>query len=477
METPTLPPDLPNRSGVECAPPSADRKPAWWAWPLILLVPVGLLVAERWLPAAEAEAGAQHDLSLLAILQFQAKIVIAMDGLPGGEARRQANVLESHVRSDGTAAALAMLHGFLGLDDGGREAATLLLAKRREARGADAAFLELAGRAILEGVDDRRREELRSHVGWFADLLGEPGAPEKAPLAGEIRSDASVLVFLLGLVAFLVFAALFAGAGLLLFAVIRSKQGRLALAFDASQRPAGVFLESFALFLASMAAGNLAGWLVHWLAQPIISLSGVALAVIWPRLRGNGWRESRLALGWHTGKGWWREIGAGMVGYLIVLPLALMGVAFTAMLIGVAEVLERLSRGAEAAANGAGAVAGAASEPVTHPAVGWMLGGWDAKIAVLLLAAVLAPLVEETFFRGAFFRSLRRRWRFLGAGLLNGVIFASLHPQGWLAIPALTAMGLAFACLREWRDSLIAPMVAHAINNGLLIGGLALVLS
>ena len=49
------------------------------------------------------------------------------------------------------------------------------------------------------------------------------------------------------------------------------------------------------------------------------------------------------------------------------------------------------------------------------------------------------------------------------------MIFAALHPQGVFAIPALAGIGIGFSLLREWRDSLIAPMVAHAINNGALV--------
>jgi membrane protease YdiL (CAAX protease family) len=71
---------------------------------------------------------------------------------------------------------------------------------------------------------------------------------------------------------------------------------------------------------------------------------------------------------------------------------------------------------------------------------------------------------------------LRGKYRFLFSAILTGVIFASLHPQGWMAIPALTAIGVGFSILREWRDSLIAPMVAHAINNGVLVGMLCLAL-
>ena len=91
------------------------------------------------------------------------------------------------------------------------------------------------------------------------------------------------------------------------------------------------------------------------------------------------------------------------------------------------------------------------------------------KLFCLLLAAVLAPLLEETLFRGALHRYLRGRLGFFLSALITGVIFAGLHPQGWLAIPALGSIGIGFSLLREWRDSLIAPTVAHAINNGLLI--------
>ena len=45
------------------------------------------------------------------------------------------------------------------------------------------------------------------------------------------------------------------------------------------------------------------------------------------------------------------------------------------------------------------------------------------------------------------------------------LIFAAIHPQGWAAIPALGALALVFAAVREWRGSLVAPMVGHFIQN------------
>jgi membrane protease YdiL (CAAX protease family) len=44
-------------------------------------------------------------------------------------------------------------------------------------------------------------------------------------------------------------------------------------------------------------------------------------------------------------------------------------------------------------------------------------------------------------------------------------LFAVIHPQGLLAVPMLMALALAFALMREWRDTLLPPMIAHGINN------------
>jgi membrane protease YdiL (CAAX protease family) len=86
-------------------------------------------------------------------------------------------------------------------------------------------------------------------------------------------------------------------------------------------------------------------------------------------------------------------------------------------------------------------------------------------VLIILAAVVAAPVMEETFFRGALFAHLRSRWRWLVAGPLVGFIFAAIHPQGWTAIPVLGGIGIFLCALREWRSSLIAPMTAHALNN------------
>jgi membrane protease YdiL (CAAX protease family) len=53
--------------------------------------------------------------------------------------------------------------------------------------------------------------------------------------------------------------------------------------------------------------------------------------------------------------------------------------------------------------------------------------------------------------------------------LINSIIFAAIHPQGWLAIPALTVIAFNLSLIRQWRGSLIGPIVAHGVHNGILV--------
>src|SRR4051794_40209220 len=50
-------------------------------------------------------------------------------------------------------------------------------------------------------------------------------------------------------------------------------------------------------------------------------------------------------------------------------------------------------------------------------------------IAVGLAVIVVAPVTEELFFRGFFYRALRTRMRVIWAVLLDSLVFASIHVQ------------------------------------------------
>jgi len=442
-----------------------DRPAAPWAWPVLIASIVLIGWSAQWFGSSGERArseAAPTSNSDLALLEIQSQVVIAGSGLDPKPARQALKQMRETVEGDAGVVAVALLERFVdlsGVDP--RETLDRLSEDAREGR-----LGYLAEKAIDEGIEPEEREWLRERVAGFADLAPAAGA-EEAPGAGDIRERATVVIGLMGLLAVVAILGVLAGAALLIGYL---RAGRGVNHFRSEAGPRGVMLECVALYLGLMAAGEMGARLVH----PGLAIVGYVVAsvfpLVWPMFRGVSWGDFRRSLGWHRGGGWIREIAAGVVGYLGVMAIACIGVFLTLVL---SWLVGLASSPADADGGGGGAPAG----PQSHPIVGWIFtGGLEERLLALLLASGLAPLLEETFFRGALHRYLRGRLRFFPSALATGVIFASLHPQGWLAIPALGAIGIGFSLLREWRDSLIAPMTAHAINNGALLLALCLVL-
>jgi membrane protease YdiL (CAAX protease family) len=89
-------------------------------------------------------------------------------------------------------------------------------------------------------------------------------------------------------------------------------------------------------------------------------------------------------------------------------------------------------------------------------------------IAVGLAVIVVAPVTEELFFRGFFYRALRTRMRVIWAVLIDSVVFASIHiqyigtPEVFIVIGAFAAI----ACLvYEKTGSIFACIAIHAVFN------------
>jgi membrane protease YdiL (CAAX protease family) len=164
-------------------------------------------------------------------------------------------------------------------------------------------------------------------------------------------------------------------------------------------------------------------------------------------------------MGWRTNRpgpaGVLREIGAGVLGYLTALPI-MFGCAILYMVSWF--ILQKVLYGAGA---------GAAPMPKPHNKVEDIVenAGPLLLVIVFLLATVWAPIVEESIFRGALYRHLRRRWPVALAALGSAAVFAGLHSYAALQIFAVGALGLAFALVREWRGSIIPTATAHCIQN------------
>ena len=167
-----------------------------------------------------------------------------------------------------------------------------------------------------------------------------------------------------------------------------------------------------------------------------------------------------------------REAAWGLVGYASTLPLIAVGFLTTLSLFRLKLWLNGNPDGF--------------SQPETpaHPIIDWVReAGFTGRLTIVVLACIIAPLVEEIVFRGVLYRHLRdltAGWRTaasvaLAAGL-NSVIFAVIHPQGLLAAPVLMSIAIGLSLAREWRGSLLASMVMHGLNNGIMLGLLLVLL-
>ncbi len=94
---------------------------------------------------------------------------------------------------------------------------------------------------------------------------------------------------------------------------------------------------------------------------------------------------------------------------------------------------------------------------VARSVVGWL--------EVVLVAVVVAPVVEELLFRGVLLHRWAHRWGTARAVVASSALFAVLHAE-WLGH---FLFGVAMCALYLRTRSLWMPIVAHAISNGVAV--------
>jgi membrane protease YdiL (CAAX protease family) len=343
-------------------------------------------------------------------------------------------------------------------------------------------------------VTDDDKERLRKDFGWFGDLAlapaGRPGLrePLEAVAGGAAAADIDdqcpnpqaraevlapttrVVVTALTAVGAGFGGMLLGSCGLLVLGVLLLL-GKLRGGLMCGITPAGVYAETFALWMLFFAALSLAlrdfsfgklRLLVGGLAM-LLSLA----VLVWPVVRGVPWRQVREDLGWTLGRRGAAEPIIGLGCYILTFPLLFVGLAIVLIL----TFAQNLLTGGPTPDDLVG--------PITpsHPIVGPLArGDWEIRLQIFFLASIVAPIVEETMFRGVLYRHLRELTDRFGAlvsvicsGLISSFIFAVIHPQGLLAVPVLMALAFGFVLAREWRCTLIPSMVAHGVNNGLVM--------
>jgi uncharacterized protein len=117
-------------------------------------------------------------------------------------------------------------------------------------------------------------------------------------------------------------------------------------------------------------------------------------------------------------------------------------------------------------------------QPDTEQTVAQDLGadqGTLGMIAAGFMVICVAPVAEEFFFRGFFYRALRSRYTVLVAALIDGLVFGIIHwdlstLDGLLIVPPLGALGLTFCLIYERTGSLYPVIALHALNNAIAFG-------
>jgi membrane protease YdiL (CAAX protease family) len=345
-------------------------------------------------------------------------------------------------------------------------------------------------------VTDSQRAKLREELGWFGQLAlapagGQPGfadaivAEAGGPPALGIRDGCpdpqarkvlvqgatTMTIFLLLLVGIGLLAG-FLGFVLLVSFVILLLLRKLRSGVKTGASPAGVYAETFALWMLffaglQMAAPHLDLGSFRLIASGLVELASLVV-VFWPVLRGVPWKQVREDIGWTWGRKPLLEPAAGIGCYLMSLPVLCL-----ALLVMVATTWLQKQL------HGGGPGPEDLSSPMTpdHPIVVPLArGDWSLRLQVLFLACIVAPIVEEAMFRGVLYRHLREATRWVDpiasvmvSAAISSFIFAVIHPQGLLGVPMLMALALGFVIAREWRGTVLPGMVAHGLNNGFVL--------
>ncbi len=321
-------------------------------------------------------------------------------------------------------------------------------------------------------VADPDRNLLISKLGWYGKVaLTPPQAPDQVARNSVMEPALRLMFGLLGVVGVVLVFGVLGLIGLVIF-TLGTLVGGIKVGLRTGSGSSGVYAETFALWMFTFTGGSL---LIELWPRPadrflltLFVFFGSLMVLAWPVIRGIPWRQVRADIGLTWGRGGVLEPFWGIPGYALMLPLLAVGFAIT-----LALLMQAMQ---QAGGGNAPPDPFAPHQMVSHPIVDVVLrGGFGVRLQLLLLACVAAPIVEEIMFRGVLYRQLRDATGGLGwlvscviSALWLSFIFAVIHPQGMIAVPAL--MGIACGCtlVREWRDSLWASMVVHAINNGLV---------
>ena len=99
-----------------------------------------------------------------------------------------------------------------------------------------------------------------------------------------------------------------------------------------------------------------------------------------------------------------------------------------------------------------------------QPDIDMMFDNTSFPIALLIGGAVVAPVVEEIFFRGFIFAGLRNKWSWPIAGAVSAGLFAVAHVIPTSILP-IFILGFIFAFLYQISGSIWPAIIMHMLTN------------
>ena len=313
----------------------------------------------------------------------------------------------------------------------------------------------------FDNIQESDREFLIQQLGYAGKLAIFPKQTSHSESRREVVSKATMIfraliaVFLVGLLCAI--GSLIAWT--VFIVMVMSKKTKPTTIGNSGNGQ--IYLESFTIWLIvffgfpvlTMLAG-----LPDLLVNLSVLVSLVALG--WPIARGIPFQTMCNDVGLRF-KNPIREVLIAFACYLMVLPGLLLGIIALTIVTNIFQ-LNNTSDSFD--------VPNTPGHPIVED---FANGSWEPIVTAILAAAVIAPIIEEVAFRGLLYRHLRdwsAKYRasvsILFACLLNSFIFTIIHPQSWVGLFVLMPLALGFSLVREWRNSLLAPVTMHAINNG-----------
>lgn len=292
---------------------------------------------------------------------------------------------------------------------------------------------------------------MKGRHGWFADLANAFGRDDSHPdrwytVAGAERFFAfATFADVFDLIAPLI------GVVVAIIVIVMITQNGVENSDD-PHVPTTIYLQAFCVF-ALLFSTYLMLHVFMLGVEGAISLVvsqaitwSCALAALYPLLRGVEFRELLHDLGFIAPNGIPRELMIGVVGFIGGLPIDWIG----ARVGGIVDAILLGDSGSDAGI------------PLYEAP---MSGSWVLVILGTISACLWAPIVEETMFRGCLYRWCRVRLTWIPTMLITAAIFGAIHPYSVGGMISVAFGGLTLGLLREWRQSLYAPIVAHALYN------------